>query len=251
MLLVWLETRKGSPQIRRLPQNQGPTVTVYTHTSGMVSGRLLSRQIVGLFEKAGWQVSAAFTDVVRHAKGLWIHGGTQAEQASASWGLSTLSLSPKIDDEDDKPPMLQVIIGEPKPKAPAVGRMGDDKEALKVQAATAKMERDEARKERDAARTEARKYQTAYQQSLRTIALGKLESLAWHYERAKHPVISVTVRFIDYQDHRMADWLETIFRGKMDWPVKQEHVAGSRIRPIGDLRVLFELELLNRSSSWH
>lgn len=88
-----------------------PAVTIYTHVNAAESNRLLSRQIEDLFRTSGWDTSLTYTEVPKHANGLWIHGGTQAEQSSALWGLSTLRLTPEIDHEDDNPPTLQVIVG--------------------------------------------------------------------------------------------------------------------------------------------
>src|SRR5205823_87920 len=82
-------------------------VTIFVHDDALVSSRLLVRQVQTLFQGAGWQVENGRTNLPQHAEGVWLRGGTPAEQASASWGLRVLGTGqPRIDDHGDSPRRL-------------------------------------------------------------------------------------------------------------------------------------------------
>ena len=63
---------------RDLPDSNdnAPTVTIYRHILAP-RDEIPFNQIRSLFEQAGWKVIATATEVERHARGLWIHGGRQ------------------------------------------------------------------------------------------------------------------------------------------------------------------------------
>jgi hypothetical protein len=85
-------------------------VTVFAHDDAIEKNRRLPDRVAGMFRDAGWQVELSRTGVIRHANGVWVHGGTKPDQSSAVWGLKTLGLSAQIDDSPEDVG-LQVIVG--------------------------------------------------------------------------------------------------------------------------------------------
>jgi hypothetical protein len=86
-----------------------PTVAVYEHLA--VRPSPVAERIRRLFADAGWRVEGLVTEVDRHAKGVWIHGGKHHERAGATWGLAILGITPRFDATEDNPPSLQIIVG--------------------------------------------------------------------------------------------------------------------------------------------
>jgi hypothetical protein len=218
---------------RQQPIVRAPHVMVFKHDMASVTGHLLSRQVESLFSGGGWEVSTHRTNLPQHASGVWLHGGTEAERASASWGLKTLGVvDTKIDGTGDNPPALQVIIGQPEPQP--IDQAADDKEALKAQAATAKTERDEARKERESLRGELGIAQQRLSQSNRELAIANLKLLA-----GRVPKKNVIVRYVDFSDNTLADYITTMFQATAGWTATPHRDASSHLIQETENRIVF------------
>lgn len=87
-----------------------PTLQLFEHAKGNPQ---TVDKVRRLFEKAGYRLEIGKTDLSRHASGITLHGGTNTNREHARWALASLGLfSPTVDYTDDKPPHLQIIVGE-------------------------------------------------------------------------------------------------------------------------------------------
>lgn len=228
----------------RRAERRYPEVTVYSHLDGLANNPALIDSVRRLFEESGWRVIFARTDVPRHSKGIWLHGGTPTERNIATWGLQTLGITPQVDHHDDKPPSLQVIVGTYDP--PRRGYTGTDVEddiarhEATREYQTVVAERDSLKILLDQSAQELTTRRAKLDETLAEVALCKLERLGRRYA-PENTNAKVTVRFIDYADARLADRVKELFAGYTRWTPEPKRDDGSVVRPPNDqCRVWFE-----------
>lgn len=234
--LSWRQRNLGKRRTAATRQSTPYAVAIYTHVNALAKNRALADQVKNTFADAGWKVMYAMTDVPRHAKGVWIHGGTDVEQRIATWALRTLRIAAETDYQDDNPPSLQVIVGEynlpDQDKAlEETNKLIARGDSLETALREAQAERERLRGLLGIAEREVKRYRTE-------AALGKLRLMAGRYERMQQK-IKVTVRFIEYSDHEMADWIASLLRTHTGWPVDIARDDGSRLRQESGSRLVF------------
>ena len=213
---------------RDLPDSNdnAPTVTIYRHILAP-RDEIPFNQIRSLFEQAGWKVIATATEVERHARGLWIHGGASTDRASAQWGRSTLGLIADVDDHDDSPPTLQIIIG---------ADAGDSTSLAKRKSNADEAER---RQLQDALRNCKKEYAES---TLRWFAQRAQINIEKH--RLQDPSVKdirATVRFAEYKDLDLAKDVVKILKECTAWPVELDGSNKPTILPDGDFKVSFDI----------
>ncbi len=86
-----------------------PRVEIWRHAA---SSAQEADKIRDLLAKSGWEVDDSYsTNLSQHATGVTLCGGTSFSRNVATWGLQTLNLKAEIEQRNDPPLDLQVIIG--------------------------------------------------------------------------------------------------------------------------------------------
>ena len=158
---------------------------------------------------------------------LWIHGGASTDRASAQWGLSTLGLIADVDDHDDSPPTLQIIIG---------ADAGDSTSLAKSKSNADEAER---RQLQDALRNCKKEYAES---TLRWFAQRAQINIEKH--RLQDPSVKdirATVRFAEYKDLDLAKDVVKILKECTAWPVELDGSNKPTILPDGDFKVSFDI----------
>jgi hypothetical protein len=226
-------------------------VMLFGHDKAMADPTVYERA-KNVFRDAGWRlVSIGRTNLPRHAEGVWLHGGTDVERRVATWGLNTVGITPKVDYADDKPPMLQVIVGAyTLPKTTETAESSEASE-LRQRLEQANRALEETQREREAirqnlsteiiaAKNERDGMQQAWQTCKRAYALSRIE---WFAERVRTrgASVSVTVRFADYSDYDLVHEIERILQAHTKWPITIDGSNKPTLRPdLQQFKVIFE-----------
>jgi hypothetical protein len=231
LLAVWMQRRvpdegDANELVRaNRPIVEQPRVTVFTHDEALRTNPSIPSLISNLFGEAGWRVEQGRTSLPKHAKGVWVHGGSITDRMIARWGLRTLNLTNQVDGSTQDV-ALQVIVGGD------VKAERDDATDEKLAGAEAEIKR--LTSERDG-------FEYSLSKCKRNHALS---ALGWLHRQTVdnkwQPPVEVTIRFADYADFDLVKKIEAIFKDHArEWPVTIDGQNVPVLKPSEDFKVVF------------
>jgi hypothetical protein len=221
VVAIWLWRRERS----RLSEK---TLTIFIHDVAQVSGRILARQIETLFKSAGWQIRFGRTDLPQHARGIRIHGATETERSIVDWALRSMNVSAEIDEAEDSV-LFQVTIG--------VHEQHDPDQTIKHQTEQINMLEgvlEQTQREREDLRGKLGNAQHEMLECRKDTACWRLKVTGLQL-----PNKTVTVRYLEYSDAALADYIAGTFKRHTGWQVELKRDAESHLIQETQWRVSF------------
>jgi len=236
-------------RLRAMPQ----TVTVFAHDEVLKRNPGLYEQVKQFFKGVDWHVEVGLTNLPQHSTGVWLHGGDKPTRTLAFWMLRTLNIAAQVDDSDDDE-SLQVIVGAENvsereydgseiTQSLAERQLIRDYPTLVSERDALKWALEQTQKEREALRgTLANERDSALQSLARCQKDFAMARVEWFAQRSRdwNPQISVTVRFADYFDYRLALQIIAILQEHAGWTAELDQSNKPVLKPSEEFKVVFE-----------
>jgi hypothetical protein len=100
----------SNPPAATKPLDNQRHVQVFFHGSNVEKTAIVATLIANDLEASGWSVERGYTELEIHSRGVWVHGGTNAERQFAIGILAARGIEARFDDRAEDVP-LQIIVG--------------------------------------------------------------------------------------------------------------------------------------------